>query len=111
MLKEFYQKEIIPKLKERLNISNVWAVPRVEKIVINVGVGKYTKDSNYIDEVERSLTVITGQKPIRTKSRISISNFKLREGQVVGLKVTMRGKRMYDFLEKYMIFVRNILFV
>ena len=94
MLQESYTTKVVPKLKERLSISNTMAVPRITKVVLNVGVGKFTKDSNYIAMVENNLTKISGQKPV------SISNFKLREGMIVGLMVTLRGKRMYDFLEK-----------
>ena len=100
MLQDTYTKTIVPKLKERLSISNSMAVPRITKVVLNVGVGKFTKDSNYIAMVENNLTKISGQKPVKTKARLSISNFKLREGMIVGLMVTLRGKRMYDFLEK-----------
>lgn len=100
MLQEMYKTTIVPKLKERLQKTNAWALPRLQKVVLNVGVGKQLKDEGYADMVEKSLMRITGQKPIRTTARISISNFKVREGQVVGLKVTLRGKRMYDFLEK-----------
>lgn len=100
MLQELYKTTVIPKLKERLHKTNALALPRLQKVVINVGVGKQLKDESYADMVEKSLSRITGQKPIRTTARLSISNFKVREGQVVGLKVTLRGKRMYDFLEK-----------
>ncbi len=100
MLQESYTTKVVPKLKERLSISNTMAVPRITKVVLNVGVGKFTKDSNYIAMVENNLTKISGQKPVKTKARLSISNFKLREGMIVGLMVTLRGKRMYDFLEK-----------
>lgn len=100
MFKEFYTTKVVPKLKERLGKSNPMALPRLEKVVINVGVGKHIKDEAYIDRVEESLSRITGQKPLKTLARLSISNFKVREGQIVGLKVTLRGTRMYDFVEK-----------
>ncbi len=100
MLKEHYIKTVVPKLKERLGRTNLLALPKLQKVVINVGVGKHLKDEGYVDFVEKTIVKITGQKPIRTTARISISNFKVREGQVVGLKVTLRGARMYDFTEK-----------
>ncbi len=97
---EVYKTEIAPVLQKELGVKNVNAVPKIVKIVISVGVGKLTKDSKMIEAVESTLTRITGQKPAQTKARVSISNFKLREGQVVGYKVTMRGARMWDFLDK-----------
>lgn len=100
MLRDHYTTTVVPKLKERLNKTNIFALPKLEKVVLNVGVGKHSKDENYITAVEKTLEAITGQKPVRTKARLSISNFKLREGMVVGVKVTLRGKRMYDFVEK-----------
>ncbi len=99
-LKEQYREEIVPALQKQLGIDNVNAVPKIVKVVVSVGVGKIGKDSKMIDTVIRTLTRITGQKPAETKSRISISNFKLREGQVVGYKVTLRGARMWDFIQK-----------
>ncbi len=100
MLQDHYQQAVVPKLKERLNKTNLFALPKLKKVVINVGVGKHTKDEAFIEAVEKTLAAITGQKPVRTKARLSISNFKLREGMIVGVKVTIRGKRMYDFVEK-----------
>jgi len=95
-----YKEVIAPKIKEELSLKSVMEVPKVEKIVINVGVGKHLKESGYIDNVENTLTKITGQKPIRTKAKKAISNFKVREGMEIGVTVSLRGKKMYDFLEK-----------
>ncbi|OGH61859.1 MAG: 50S ribosomal protein L5 [Candidatus Magasanikbacteria bacterium RIFCSPHIGHO2_01_FULL_50_8] len=99
-MQEIYKTEIAPALVKELGVSNVNATPRVVKIVVSVGVGKLSKDSKMLEAVESTLTRITGQKPVAAKARVSISNFKLREGQVVGYKVTLRGVRMWDFLQK-----------
>lgn len=100
VLREHYKTEISPKLKEELKISNTMAVPRLEKITVNVGVGKAGGDKKVIDNVVNTLKRITAQQPIQVKSRKSISNFKLREGMVVGVTVTLRGDRMYEFMYK-----------
>lgn len=99
-LRKKYNKEIVPALKKDLNLKNAMAVPRIDKVVLNVGVGKGLKDEKFIDNVESTLIRITGQKPVKTKARKSISAFKIREGMTVGLKVDLRGDRMYDFIEK-----------
>lgn len=99
-LQEQYKTEILPALKEELKKPNILMVPRIKKIVVNVGVGKESKDSKYIDLVEDNIKRVTGQKPVRTLAKQSISNFKLRKGAVVGLKVTLRKKRMFEFMEK-----------
>lgn len=99
-LQEKYKSEIIPALREKFAYKNIMQVPKVTQVVLNVGTGRHTKDAAYLDNVIESLTRIAGQKPVKTKARKSISAFKLREGQVIGAKVTLRGKRMYDFLEK-----------
>ncbi|MCX6746362.1 MAG: 50S ribosomal protein L5 [Candidatus Parcubacteria bacterium] len=98
--KEKFKKKIIPELKKQFGLKNDLEVPRIEKVVLNVGLGKSLKDANFLDNVESTLMRITGQKPIKTKAKKSISNFKIRKGMVIGLKVTLRGQRMYDFLEK-----------
>ena len=100
LLHEKFKKDITPKLKEELGISNAMRVPKIEKVTLNVGVGKHSKDSSYLDAVEESLTAIAGQKAVRTEAKKSISNFKIREGMIVGMKATLRGKKMYDFIEK-----------
>jgi len=99
-LKEKYQKLILPALKEKFGYTNNLAVPKIVKVVINVGTGHGLKDAKHNDVVETTLKRITGQKPVKTVSKKSISNFKIREGQVVGMMVTLRGKRLYDFLDK-----------
>lgn len=95
-----YTKVIVPELKKSLGLSSVMQVPKVTKVVINAGVGRFIKDPHFIEGVEKTLLKIAGQKPVRTKAKISISNFKIREGQEIGVMVTLRGKRMYNFLEK-----------
>lgn len=100
MLKERLQKEVYPKLATDLKVGNVFALPRIKKITVNVGVSAGKDDKGYIDAIEENVVAITGQKPVRTKARIAVSGFGIRQGQVVGLKVTLRGRRMFDFLEK-----------
>jgi len=99
-LYEQYKKEIVPALKEAFGYTNVMEVPKVESVTVNVGYGRHNKDKNFISNVEHTLATITGQKPVHNKARLSISNFKLREGTPIGASVTLRGKRMYDFLDK-----------
>ncbi len=99
-MKEFYKKEVAPKLKEQFSYKNVNAVPVVQSVTLNVGLGPGIKDARFLESAEKTLTRISGQRPVKTKARISIATFKIREGMVVGLKVTLRGKRMWDFLEK-----------
>lgn len=99
-LKEKYIKEICFELQDTFHYKSVSGVPRFTKVVVNVGFGKLLKDSKIQEIVGSTLERITGQKPIFTKARKSISNFKVREGQVIGAKVTLRGARMYDFLDK-----------
>ncbi|MBR1413782.1 MAG: 50S ribosomal protein L5 [Bacilli bacterium] len=98
--KELYNKTIIDSLKKKNNYSSVMEVPKLEKIVINMGIGEGSKDSKFIDAALKDLEIISGQKPIVTKARKSIAGFKLREGQSVGVKVTLRGENMYNFMEK-----------
>lgn len=95
-----YKEEVAPKLAKEFNIDNVNAIPKLEKIVINVGLGKGLNEKDYADFVEGTLVKITGQKPVRTKAKKSISNFKIRIGQVVGIKLTLRKDKMYDFFDK-----------
>lgn len=99
-LKEKYKKEVIAKMKETRGYTNDLAVPKLVKVVINIGLGQGLKDSKFYEMVEDTFIRISGQKPISTKAKKSISNFKIREGMVVGMKVTLRGERMYDFVEK-----------
>ena len=99
-LQELYKKQIIPQLKEKFGYKNNLQAPRLVKAVVNVGFGRHIKEKSYIDNVIDSLIRITGQKPILTKAKKSISSFKIREGMVIGACVTLRGTRMYDFVEK-----------
>lgn len=99
-LKSYYQKHIIKTLEERFEYGNTMSVPRIEKIVVNMGVSAAKEDIKILDDAVNELTQITGQKPIITRARKSISNFKLREGNPIGCKVTLRGERMYEFLDR-----------
>lgn len=99
-LHNLYNREIVPKLKQEFGYKNNLAVPRLVKVVINVGLSQNSKDAKLQEVAIKTLTRITGQKPVTTKARKSISNFKIRQGMVVGAMVTLRGKRMYDFLGK-----------
>ena len=99
-LKEVYEKEIVPALTEKFKYTSRMQVPKLEKIVLNMGVGDATTDSKYLDAAVKELEVIAGQKPVITKAKKSIAGFKLREGNKIGCKVTLRGENMYIFLEK-----------
>jgi large subunit ribosomal protein L5 len=99
-LDEDYQKTIRPTLVKELGLKNLFAAPRVIKVVVNVGLKEAAHNKDLIEQVSQELAQITGQKPIATKAKKSIAGFKLTKGAVIGLKVTLRGKRMYDFLEK-----------
>jgi large subunit ribosomal protein L5 len=102
VLKERYQTEVAPALMKTLNLSNVMQVPRVQKVVVNIGVGEALDNAKSLDAAVGDLTSITGQKPVITKARKSIANFKLREGRAIGVKVTLRGERMWSFLDRMM---------
>lgn len=99
-LKTLYETEIRSKLKDELKLKNVMSVPKLTKIVVNIGMGEALTDRKVMEKAAEQLMVITGQKPLVTRAKVSISTFKLRAGDAIGLKVTLRGKRMYDFLEK-----------
>lgn len=99
-LKERYQKEIVPLMMKRFNYKNVMQVPRLEKIVINMGVGEAIQNPKALEAAVNDLAQITGQRPVITKARKSIAAFKVRAGMKIGCKVTLRGQRMYDFFEK-----------
>lgn len=99
-LKERYQQEVVPMLKKELDITNIHAVPKVTKVVVSVGLSQGIKDPKVLETVEQTLVRITGQKPVKTKAKKAISNFKVREGMVVGMMVTLRGQRMWDFLTR-----------
>ena len=98
--KELYNKTVVPALMKEYKYSTVMAVPRLEKIVINIGAGDGSKDEKFITAAVKDLEAISGQKPVVTKARKSIAGFKIREGQPVGVKVTLRGENMYYFFEK-----------
>jgi large subunit ribosomal protein L5 len=99
-LREQYEKVVRPAMVAQFNYPNPMAVPRVEKVVINMGVGEAASDSKKIEAAAREMTMIAGQKPVVIRTRKSIANFKLREGQAIGVKVTLRGERMYEFLDR-----------
>lgn len=99
-LKEKYQKEITPSMMEKFNYTSIMQTPKVDKIVINMGVGDAVSNTKNLDKAVNELTVISGQKPVITKAKKSIAGFRLREGMPIGTKVTLRGDRMYDFLDK-----------
>ena len=98
--KELYNKEIVPALKKEFNYRAVMEVPRLDKIVINMGVGEGAKDQKFLDAAIKDLTLIAGQKPVITNAKKSIAGFHIREGQAIGAKVTLRGENMYNFFEK-----------
>jgi large subunit ribosomal protein L5 len=99
-MKTRYREELVPSLKDELGLSNVMQVPRLEKIVVNMGVGDALKDGRMLDAAVEDLTTITGQKPVITRARKSIAGFKLREGNAIGVKVTLRGDRMWEFYDR-----------
>jgi len=99
-LREKYQKEVAPAIRERFGYKNVMEIPRLDKVVINMGVGEATGDAKAIDAAVNDLTAIAGQKPIVTRAKKSIAAFKVRAGMPIGVKVTLRGERMYEFLDK-----------
>ena len=95
-----YEKEIRPALREKLGKSNIMSIPRLEKVIINMGVGQATQDKKIMEDATDALTMIAGQKPVVTVARKSIAGFKLREGVPIGCKVTLRGARMYEFVDR-----------
>ena len=99
-LKDFYQKTVVPKLKQDLGLKNVMEIPKITKITVNMGVGEAVADKKAMDGAVSDLTALTGQKPVVTKSRKAIAAFKLRAGVPVGARVTLRGARMYEFLDR-----------
>ena len=99
-LKQFYQENVVPSLMEKFEYKSVMQVPKVEKIVINMGVGDAVQNSKLLDNAVEELTLIAGQKPVITRAKNSIAGFRLREGMPIGTKVTLRGERMYEFLQK-----------
>ena len=99
-LKEFYQKEVVGKLQDQFTFKSVMEVPRITKITLNMGVGEATSDKKALDGALKDLTAITGQKPLVCNARKSVAGFKVREGWPIGAKVTLRGERMYEFMER-----------
>jgi len=99
-LQKFYESEVVSKLKQELGLENALEVPRITKITLNMGVGEAVNDKKIVDKAMQDLMMITGQKPVATKARKSVATFKIREGQVIGCKVTLRRQRMYEFLDR-----------
>ena len=99
-LKERYQTEIVPALMKSLNLDNIMEVPKLQKIVLNIGMGEALDNPKSLEAATADLIAITGQKPVITKARVSIANFKLREGRSIGIKVTLRGEKMWAFLDR-----------
>lgn len=99
-LKNKYRAEIVPVLMKEFDLSNVMEAPRIQKVVINIGMGEAMDNAKMVDAAVGDLSIISGQKPVVTKARISIANFKLREGRSIGTKVTLRSGRMWDFLDR-----------
>ncbi len=102
-LKQFYQSEVRTKLAQELDIKNPMLLPKLEKIVISVGAGAYAKDMKIMQNIAQTISLIAGQKAVITKAKKSVAGFKIREGMAVGVKVTLRNKRMYNFLEKLIV--------
>ena len=101
-LQEKYQKEVVPALTEKFGYKNVMQLPKVEKVIINMGVGEAVGNPKALDSAVSDLTIISGQKPLLTRAKKSLAAWKLREGMPIGCKVTLRGERMYQFLDKFM---------
>lgn len=99
-LKDLYQKELVPALMEKFQYKNVMEVPKLEKVVINMGVGDAKENPKFLESAVEDLSIITGQRPVVTQAKKSVSNFKLREGMKIGTKVTLRGDRMYEFVDR-----------
>jgi large subunit ribosomal protein L5 len=99
-LQEYFAKTIVPQLQKQLGVENAFAVPRITKITLNMGVGEAINDKKIIDKAMQDLTMISGQKPVATKARKSVATFKIRQGQLIGCKVTLRRVRMYEFLDR-----------
>jgi large subunit ribosomal protein L5 len=99
-MQERYQQEVVPALQNAFNYRNVMEIPRVQKVVVNIGLGEAMGNSKALEAAITDMTTITGQKPIQTKARKSIANFKLREGVIIGVKVTLRGDRMWAFIDR-----------
>lgn len=99
-LRDLYKSKVVPALKEKYKYKSPMAVPRMQKVVISMGIGKATQDKKFLESALADLTMIAGQKPLVCKAKKSVSNFKVREGENTGLKVTLRGQRMYEFMDR-----------
>ena len=99
-LKEQYKNEIVPELTKKFGYKNVMQVPKLDKIVVNMGVGEAKENAKVLESAMNDMAIITGQKPVQTKAKNSVANFKIREGMPIGCKVTLRGDRMYEFLHE-----------
>ncbi|KKR21710.1 MAG: 50S ribosomal protein L5 [Candidatus Moranbacteria bacterium GW2011_GWA2_39_41] len=99
-IKEKYNTEVVAEMKKQFGFKSTQQVPRIEKVVINVGIGKFIKDSALVEDVKKTMIVIAGQKPVMTQAKKSVAGFKIREGQEIGIKATLRGRRKWDFIEK-----------
>jgi large subunit ribosomal protein L5 len=101
-MQEKYNTEVVPALRKAFDLKNIMQVPRIQKVVVNIGMGEAMDNPKALEAAVSDLTIITGQKPVQTKARKSIANFKLREGRLIGTKVTLRGDRMWAFLDRLM---------
>jgi large subunit ribosomal protein L5 len=101
-MQEKYNSEVVPALRKAFDLKNIMQVPRIQKVVVNIGMGEAMDNPKALEAAVSDLTIITGQKPVQTKARKSIANFKLREGRLIGTKVTLRGDRMWSFLDRLM---------
>ena len=99
-LRDLYKSKVVPALRGKYNYKSLMAVPKMEKVVISMGIGKATQDKKFLETALQDLTLIAGQKPLVCKAKKSVSNFKVREGESTGLKVTLRGQRMYEFMDR-----------
>tara|TARA_B100001167_G_scaffold190739_1_gene158259 strand:+ start:221 stop:760 length:540 start_codon:yes stop_codon:yes gene_type:complete len=99
-LKEYYRSSVVPELKKELGLSSDMAVPSITKVTLNMGVGEVLEDKKLLEKASQDMALISGQKPLITKARKSVANFKIRDGMAIGCKVTLRGDRMYDFLQR-----------
>lgn len=99
-IKEKYNKKVIADMKKKFGFKNVMQVPGIDKVVVNAGIGKFLKDGNLVQDIKESIKIITGQSPLMTKAKTSIAGFKTREGMEVGIKVTIRGRRKWEFLDR-----------
>lgn len=101
-LKKKYEEEVVPALMERFSYKNKLQVPSFHKVILNIGVGEATQNIKLLENAARDLTIISGQKPVTRRAKLSVANFKLRKGNAIGVSVTLRGKRMFDFLDRFM---------